>query len=242
MAKILHVENELYWRDNVVRVLRRDHEVDSVGSYEDAIELLDAAESHPYDLVIVDLNLVDENDRLGLDLLDHLRAVRRADRIIVMTGSLPPGPMLNGIVLRYLVDEVILKARQGPMELRGTVERVLSAGRDRVRPHQISVARGSIADQFESWAVFRGSAIADLVGGWQAIVNETSASTHRGQLARAALPVARSVLSQYESSRDGIGAMLARGENLLVVRSALTKADVEVVELQRQLEREFGPP
>lgn len=128
MAQILYVDDDPDWRSNVERVLRHDHHVTAVGSYEDAVEQLGSAETCRYDLVIVDLNLSGRRDGqlLGEVLLEDLKGFR--SRTIVMSGFIPGGPVVER-ARRWGVDEVIYKGLDGtPTSVRQTVARVLALG------------------------------------------------------------------------------------------------------------------
>jgi len=70
MSRLLVVDDELHVRRLYQEVLSRDgHEVTAVATGEEAFSVLD---EHPYDLVVLDIEL--ENDS-GLDILKQLKAV-----------------------------------------------------------------------------------------------------------------------------------------------------------------------
>jgi DNA-binding NtrC family response regulator len=81
--RILVVDDVPDWRSILQAILRGDYDVVTVGSYHEAMEIVQRREA---DLVIVDLRLnsTDENDRQGMELLKQL-AEHRINSI-VLTG------------------------------------------------------------------------------------------------------------------------------------------------------------
>src|SRR6266516_1338714 len=125
MARILYVEDDKFWRSAVLERLG-DHEVDSVGSLKDAIQLLDT--KPVYHLALVDLNLKTDSDRQGGELLDLLRLRYPSTRRIVITGSPPAGSVRNNIFDRYDVEEIIIKRDFDMPDLRRVVEEAIAQG------------------------------------------------------------------------------------------------------------------
>jgi DNA-binding NtrC family response regulator len=81
--RILVVDDIPDWRAQLQAILRGDYDVVTVGSYQEAMEVIRKREA---ELVIVDLRLnsMDENDRQGMELLKQL-AEHRINSI-VLTG------------------------------------------------------------------------------------------------------------------------------------------------------------
>jgi CheY-like chemotaxis protein len=125
MAKILHVEDQRHWIDFTRKALA-DHEVDSAATFDDALEFLRAETD--YDVALVDLNLVTQDDLLGGEILDLLRSQRPQTRRIVVTGSPPRGPLRARVFERYGVEEIIIKAEFTLPDLRKVVEEALVVG------------------------------------------------------------------------------------------------------------------
>jgi DNA-binding response OmpR family regulator len=125
MATILHVDDDPYWRDQVKRTLRHTHHrLDSAGTFDDALDLLGTSRDCPYDLVIVDRDLVAQGDVLGENLIGHIKAAEFHVLIIVLTGS----PMLGSHRLycdRLGVDDIVFKGDVEPRELLASIEHAL---------------------------------------------------------------------------------------------------------------------
>ena len=81
--RILVVDDVPDWRAQLRAILKNEYEVTTVGSYDDAIEIIRKREA---ELVIVDLRLspTDEHNRQGMQLLKYL-AEHRINSI-VLTG------------------------------------------------------------------------------------------------------------------------------------------------------------
>ena len=125
MARILHVDDDEAWRRLVIKRLG-DHHVDSAASLQQAIALLqsDAA----YDVALVDLNLTDDNDHQGGDLLDLMHLRYPFTRRILVTGNPPAGSMRTNLFERYGVDEIIVKSQLSTSSLGTAVEAAIAQG------------------------------------------------------------------------------------------------------------------
>lgn len=157
MARILHVENEESWR-TLVKGQLADHHLDSVGSLEDAIELLDA--QSPYGLALVDLNLQTDDDRQGGELLDLLRIRYPTTRRIVITGSPPAGSVRKKIFERYDVEEVIIKRDFDIPDLRRVVEEALARGPGELS-QALRLSRSTLRQRFRDWQRIQASRLRD---------------------------------------------------------------------------------
>lgn len=127
--KILVVENELKWIEVIQKILvPPDFDVQIATSYEGAKVKLRAT-SEAFDLIIVNLCLVNQNDYEGVLLLEDL--VDHHIPCIVLTGSATP---TRGLYERFNVHEVFFK---GPhfnrAELREVIRQVIES-RDQVQP------------------------------------------------------------------------------------------------------------
>lgn len=123
MARILYVEDDEFWREYIRRQLR-DHHVDTVGSVQEAVEWLSSGPA--YDVALVDLNLHDDGDGEGGELLDLLSLQYPATARIIVTGSPPAGSIQQGIITRYNVEELIIKSDLRLPDLRGAVEQAIA--------------------------------------------------------------------------------------------------------------------
>jgi ActR/RegA family two-component response regulator len=122
MARILLVDNDSEWLGIIHRSLP-EYQVDLAQSYDDAMARI--RNEVPYDLAIVDLNLIDSPDRntgdlLGSDILRHLAARSPATQRIVLTG-LPPSNVKRQILDRYRVDDVLIKGNISLPAIRSVV-------------------------------------------------------------------------------------------------------------------------
>jgi predicted nucleotide-binding protein len=125
MARIIHVEDEDEWIQQIRRALA-DHHVDSARNYPEALALISGGAV--YDLALVDLNLEEDDDRLGGEVLDLLKADYPATRRIVVTGRPPAGGMRANILRRYGADEIIIKGTTTLPDLRRVVAAALARG------------------------------------------------------------------------------------------------------------------
>jgi response regulator RpfG family c-di-GMP phosphodiesterase len=128
MARILHVDDEPSWID-LVRKALADHHVDSARSYEDALRLL--ISQAPYDLALVDFNLIDEGDRMGGEILALLKRRYPSTHRVVVTGT-PPGGSVSANFDRYAVEAIIIKGKLSLPDLRTVVEDALDRRDDDV--------------------------------------------------------------------------------------------------------------
>jgi CheY-like chemotaxis protein len=149
MARILHVENEARWRE-IIRQILGNHLVDSASSYEEALELLNGGA--PYQLALVDLNLVSNRDQLGGQILDFLLLEERHKdtRRVVITGSPPPGPVRASLFDRYVLEEIIIKDELTAPDLRRVVETALARLKDEI-PLNVKLMKSELLQRFREW-------------------------------------------------------------------------------------------
>jgi CheY-like chemotaxis protein len=147
VARILHVEDKLIWLD-IIKTRLKDHHVDSADSLERAIDYLQSGA--PYDLALVDLNLSDDSDQRGGEVLDLLREVYPGTRRVVITGSPPVGPVRATVFERYDVEEIIIKGQFDAPGLRRVVEEALAR-----TPSGLSVEfrlkRSELRQRYRDW-------------------------------------------------------------------------------------------
>jgi CheY-like chemotaxis protein/anti-sigma regulatory factor (Ser/Thr protein kinase) len=88
---ILVVEDDRGLRLALTRLLAQDFEVDDAG---DGTEAMDRLQSHPYDLVLLDLGLPGMS---GLDVLAHLPSGPLSPKVVVMTADDTPQTLLRAV-------------------------------------------------------------------------------------------------------------------------------------------------
>lgn len=147
MARILHVEDQGHWSDLIRRALA-DHTVDCASSHDEALGYLFAGNS--YDLALVDLHLIGDDDFLGGEVLDLLRTGYPGTRRIVVTGSPPMGSLRANIFERYGVEEIIIKGQSTLPDLRRVVEGALSRAADEL-PQDVKMRRSELRQRYYEW-------------------------------------------------------------------------------------------
>jgi CheY-like chemotaxis protein len=148
VMRILLVENGEDWTDLIPRVLP-EYQVDVARTFEEALSRLD--DGQPYDVSIVDLNLLDSPgslpDLLGGRVLEHLREYHPGTRRIALTG-LPPGAVRRAVFDKYDVDDLLLKENLAPADIRDVVQVAVA----RTSPGMPSDVKARLS---ELWAAFR---------------------------------------------------------------------------------------
>lgn len=147
MARIIHVDDKLEWIDLVRRALH-GHQVDSATTYDEALRLINTA--GPYDLALVDLNLVDQQDGMGCEILDLLQLSFPATRRVVITASPPAGDMRTTTFERYGLEGVIIKGKTTLPGLQSVVIRALRGDAGDI-PQQVKVKESELADRYREW-------------------------------------------------------------------------------------------
>lgn len=159
MSRILHVEDENIWRDFVKKALA-DHHLDSAASYDEALRYLQG--SAPYDLALVDLDLINPGDLLGGEILDLLRTRYTLTRRIVVTGSPPSGSLRANIFERYEVEEIIIKGQFALPDLRRVVEGALDQSMCDV-PQDVKLRKSELRQRFRDWQRSHASLMNDKI-------------------------------------------------------------------------------
>jgi CheY-like chemotaxis protein len=151
MIRVLLVEDDDDWRDLIADSLP-GQTIDGAGTYREALDLL--GRGTPYDVAIVDLNLVkSRGDRLVLDnlgnaLLGHLQREHPSVLRIAVTGA-PPGAV-RGLIDRYSLTELLLKQSMLLSDVREAVDRALSAAGNEPSL-RLRAARGAQWDEYSEW-------------------------------------------------------------------------------------------
>jgi CheY-like chemotaxis protein len=147
MARIIHVDDKLEWIDVVRRALA-NHWVDSARTYDKALQFIYGAV--PYDLALVDLNLVGEDDRMGGELLDLLKEEFPSTRRVVVTASPPAGDLQTNVFERYALEAVIIKGKTTLPDLRMVVARALRRDADKI-PQQVKILNSELMERYRDW-------------------------------------------------------------------------------------------
>ncbi len=148
MARIIYVEDEPFWLD-LTRNALVGHRVDSARSFREAITLIQ--ENEAYDIALVDLNLEEDDDRLGGEILDLLRMDYPSTRLIVVTGRPPVGGLRANIFQRYGVDEIIIKGRTTLPDLRKIVTDVLRADSSTNIIQDVKIDKSELMQRYRDW-------------------------------------------------------------------------------------------
>jgi CheY-like chemotaxis protein len=143
----LYVDDEKFWRDYITRQLR-DHHVDAVGSFQAAVDLLDSEPA--YAVALVDLNLRDNGDGEGGELLDLLALRYPATKRVVVTGSPPGGDIGKRILEPYDAKALIIKGTLQLPDLRRVVEEAITVQPAQL-PQSLRLNRWILRQRFRDW-------------------------------------------------------------------------------------------
>jgi hypothetical protein len=165
--KILAVENDPEWL-GLILLLFPDHVVKPIRYYADALPIVEA-DNMVYDAAIIDLNLIDppphrplghrHRDMLGGELLQKLYEGHPSTLRIALTGTPPGGPLLQGLVARYHVEEFFMKEDLDLADLRRVVLNS-PAAKAAAREPAVRGVEAQVAEQRErlqAWADVRGA-------------------------------------------------------------------------------------
>jgi CheY-like chemotaxis protein len=125
-----------------------EYDVDVAGSYREALDLL--RDGTPYDVAIVDLNLISPSvvDQLGRKFLRLLRDYNPSTPRIAVTGA-PPGAV-GSLVTDYGLTELFLKQVMTLAEMREGVDKALQSVAGDLSL-DLREARGDRWDEFATW-------------------------------------------------------------------------------------------
>ena len=104
--RILIVDDDLEWLGLLTRLFP-GHIVDAVQSFAEALKRVETPDHH-YDVAVVDLNLLSDDDRLGGDILGTLYQNSPSTLRIAVTGT-PEGSMRLDVLDEYHVEDVFIK-------------------------------------------------------------------------------------------------------------------------------------
>ena len=120
--KILYVEDDQAWHSVIENILP-EYDVQIASSFKDAQNktLTD------FDLMLVNIHLLDDRDYLGESFLGHLKESGLNIPCIVLTGGTGGTGSVRGLFERYQIMDVFIKGQNmNRREFRKVVRRILS--------------------------------------------------------------------------------------------------------------------
>lgn len=141
--KILIVEDEPSLRELVQRTLEKERFVVEVAS--DFFTAMEKIEVYDYDCILLDVMLPDGN---GLDLLEHLKRIRKKENVIIISAKDSLEDKVLGLDLG--ADDYLPK----PFHLAELTARVKSVLRRKHRDGEHSIEQGNVRllpDSFQVW-------------------------------------------------------------------------------------------
>ncbi|MGW3412455.1 response regulator [Streptomyces sp. NPDC000888] len=134
MSSILLLEDNGHFARAVRRALT-GHQVIHVTTVQDAITELEVGS---FDCALIDLNLTDEDDYSGYEVLSFIMRTRPELPRAVITGSRLKGSIYKNILLRYGVADVVIKGDverhgYGTTDIVETVEALLAGSETKRR-------------------------------------------------------------------------------------------------------------
>jgi len=222
MARILHVEDKEIWR-RLVRERLSDHKVDSAASLQEAIELLQAG--NEYAVALVDLNLENESDGQGGEMLDLLVARFPATRRIVVTANPPAGGVRKNIFERFDVDEIIIKHQIEIPDLRRVIEEAIDQGPGRLS-QDLRFRRSALKQRFRDWEREQGTRLKNDTQNAQSHLEDARrVSSQSGQRAQIVLDEARARETEFRASCARLRELIEAITNLAALEHALEALD-----------------
>lgn len=141
--KILIVEDEPSLREIIQRSLEKERFVVEVAP--DFFTAMDKVEVYDYDCILLDVMLPDGN---GLDLLEHLKKIRKKENVIIISAKDSLEDKVLGLDLG--ADDYLPK----PFHLAELTARVKSVLRRKHRDGEHSIEQGNVRllpDSFQAW-------------------------------------------------------------------------------------------
>jgi len=157
LARILYVDDDEFWRNYIAQQLR-GHHVDTVDSFQAAVDLLNSESA--YAVALVDLNLHGDDDGEGGELLDLLRLRYPATKRIVVTGWPPGGDVGKRIFEAYDVEALIIKRNFSLPDLRRVVEEAIAAKPGEL-PQTLRLSRWVLRQRFRDWSRMQSDQLKD---------------------------------------------------------------------------------
>lgn len=219
MSRILHVEDQDIWRDFVKRALA-DHHIDSAASLDEALRYLQG--SAPYDLALVDLDLIKPGDLLGGEILDLLRTRYLLTRRVVVTGSPPSGSLRANIFERYEVEEIIIKGQLALPDLRRIVEGALDQTMWDV-PRDVKLSKSELRQRFRDWQRVQASLLNDKIRETEEF--SRNAEKLHGQAGRRAQEALSAVQAQRDRFKSDCSAIEKLVDGVVVMKDFFKALD-----------------
>lgn len=141
--KILIVEDEPSLRELIQRTLEKERFVVEVAP--DFFTAMDKVEVYDYDCILLDVMLPDGS---GLDLLEHLKKMRKKENVIIISAKDSLEDKVSGLELG--ADDYLPK----PFHLAELTARVRSVLRRKHRDGEHSIEQGNVRllpDSFQVW-------------------------------------------------------------------------------------------
>ena len=229
--RILVVEDLKQWREPIGRLFS-EHLVDLAGNFDEAAKRV-APGGIPYDVAIVDLNLITteedvRGDMLGGEILLRLQRYYPATLRIALTGSPPRGALIKNLVRKYQVYDFFMKGNMDLADLRDLVldspaAKAAAVATTPVAP-EVQQAKAEQLQRLRQWAQPRRAELRQAIEDLQNKRRFAGRAPQKGPSAEEAL---KSTLADLGTERDALDRECARTEEMLA--QATTLADVALV-------------
>jgi CheY-like chemotaxis protein len=156
LARILCVDDEEFWREFIKKQLL-DHDVDAVGTFQKAVDLLQSKPA--YAVALVDFNLHDAGDGEGGELLELLLFGYPETKRIAVTSS-PPGGAVTRLITDYGLEDLIIKGEFRLPDLRQAVQKAIAA-RPGELPQTLRLKRWMLQQRSRDWQRIQSDRIAE---------------------------------------------------------------------------------
>jgi len=128
-----------------------DYDVVPADTLEKALSLLYSDE--PFDGALIDINLNDEGEQEGYEVLEYIvEHCPQLPRIVVTSAENIPGGLIGNFVEKYGVEEILLKGNNTLPTLRKSVAKLLNAesrAAKALRAREVKSRRGLTSRQLE---------------------------------------------------------------------------------------------
>jgi CheY-like chemotaxis protein len=220
MIRVLLVDDEEEWR-RLITVALPEYQVDAAETYAGARELL--RRGTPYDVAIVDLNLVTRAqgqlalNNLGRDLLGQLQRDCPSTPRIALTGG--PLAAVARLIDRYGLADLLLKNELTLTEVSDVVKRALESAVPDLSV-QLRDERGTLWTEFSDYwqSVLRG--FDQEAKTLELDLRDTPRDSRRGREASDALTALAARRAAFESDCSAVAAAIAAIANEADLRQA----------------------
>jgi CheY-like chemotaxis protein len=228
--RILLVDDEPEYGELIGQALPEYH-LDFAKSYDEALDLLKAG--LPYDVALVDLNLVRRKlkDQLGKKILAYLLANFPSTRRIALTGASPGS--VSEIINKYKLDDLLFKRYLDLEDVGVVVEAALARASGTVRP----ALRAEGSKLWDLLHAFKQKRLRQFDAQMQSLDNDIRDAGHRGAAdpepghGLAKLEAARADLEVTRASFDRACAAVVKAIASVDSDDALATASRELDEL-----------